>query len=470
MSTSKLYVLTTEDFHLPRHASGGIVSTDPAGNLPQLLWPDGTVCWLANLYLLQGYRRGRSRRNRGGTLVTWAKHLSHLIRWCFRNAINFHDMWDSHFVMFVRTLKVEKSSKNLRSKKRSFAQVNTICSTILNFLAFVDSQMPGLNLIGPTGRIRAEKRTYRITARHAERTIERTYWFHEEVPEDRHCRRRFPVSSSAVERLYLANDELEAELFVKRRRYIMLRLLEITGGRRIEVSMIKEQDIEDALLTGKLKLFTAKKRKEASRVVPVSRTDLKDILSYCKHYRKRIVRATVGAARDSGFLLISSTSGTPLAVDTLSSEMRTLRIAAGIDDEEVCLHAFRHRFATKVLIQLILSRRYETEDDLKKAILDTETLKLQLMEWLGVSSLAMVNHYVHLAFEELADHKGTLNRLQIYKVADAMEAKSEDLDRRFASIPTSDLRRELREMMDSSSAAALELRTALKGTHSKQPS
>lgn len=182
------------------------------------------------------------------------------------------------------------------------------------------------------------------------------------------------------------------------------------------------------------------------------------------------MRTTVGAARDSGFLLISSTNGTPLAVDTLSSEMRTLRIAAGIDDEEVCLHAFRHRFATKVLIQLILSRRYETEDDLKKAILDTETLKLQLMEWLGVSSLAMVNHYVHLAFEELADHKGTLNRLQIYKVADAMETKSEDLDRRFASLPTSDLRRELRQMMDFSSAAALELRTALKGTQPKRPS
>ncbi|MDO3509851.1 hypothetical protein [Ralstonia pseudosolanacearum] len=176
-------------------------------------------------------------------------------------------MWDSHFVMFVRTLKVEKSPQKRRSKKRSPAQVNTICSTILNFLAYVDSQMPGLNLIGPTGRIRAEKRTYRITAKHAQRTIERTYWFHEEVPEDRHFRRRFPVSSSAVERLYLANEELEAELFVKRRRYTMLRLLEITGGRRIEVSMIKEQDIEDALLTGELKLFTAKKRKEASRVV-----------------------------------------------------------------------------------------------------------------------------------------------------------------------------------------------------------
>lgn len=221
MNTSKLYVLTTEDFHLPLHASGGIVSTQSAGNLPQLLWPDGTVCWFANLYLIQGY------------------------------------------------------------------------------------------------------------------------------------------------------------------------------------------------------------------------------------------------------LLISSTSGRQLAVDTLDSEMRTLRVAAGIDDEEVCMHAFRHRFATKTLIELILSQKYKTENDLRSAILSTETLKVQLMEWLGVSSMAMLNHYIHLAFEELADYKETLSKLQISKVVDAMEAKLKDLDRRFSSITTAEVRKELLGTMDVFSAAALDLRTALRGTDSK---
>ena len=443
------------------------MSTDPAGNLPQLLWPDGTVCWFANLYLIQGYRRGRSRRNRGGTLATWAKHLSHLIRWCFNNRVDFHDMWDSHLVMFIRALKAEMSTECLTSRKRSLAQVNAICSTVLNFLAYVDSRMPGLDLIGPTGRIRAERTTYRFHSKHAESVIERTCWVHEEVPTDRHSRRRFPVSASAVERLYLANAELAAEPFVKRRRYIMLRLLEMTGGRRIEVSMIKEKDIEDALLTGELRLFTAKKRKEASRVVPVSKTDLKDVLSYCKHYRRRIVRATVGTARDEGYLLISLTRGTRLAVDTLGSEMRALRVAARIDDEEVCLHAFRHRFATKTLIELIQNQNHDTEDGLRRAILTTETLKLKLREWLGVSSMTMVNHYIHLAFEELADYKGTLSKLQVSKIADAMEAKLNDLDRRFSGIPTSEVRRELLGMIDMLSAVTLELRAALRGSEPK---
>lgn len=443
------------------------MSTQSAGNLPQLLWPDGTVCWFANLYLIQGYRRGRSRRSKGGTLATWAKHLSHLIRWCFNNRVDFHDMWDSHFVMFVRALKNERSTGKRGSKKRSLPQVNSICSTVLNFLAYVDSRMPGLNLIGPAGRIRAEQKTYLVSEKNSATVFERRYWVHEEVPRDRHSRRRFPVTTSAVERLYLANDKLEAEPFVERRRYIMLRLLEMTGARRIEVSMIKERDIEGALLTGELKLFTAKKRKEASRVVPVSRADLKDILSYCKHYRNRIVRATVGSANDSGYLLISSTSGRQLAVDTLDSEMRTLRVAAGIDDEEVCMHAFRHRFATKTLIELILSQKYKTENDLRSAILSTETLKVQLMEWLGVSSMAMLNHYIHLAFEELADYKETLSKLQISKVVDAMEAKLKDLDRRFSSITTAEVRKELLGTMDVFSAAALDLRTALRGTDSK---
>ncbi|MHA7685094.1 tyrosine-type recombinase/integrase [Cupriavidus sp. PET2-C1] len=373
-------------------------------------------------------------------------------------------------MLFVKSLKSEKSVKRPGSNMRSPAQVNAICSTVLNFLAYIDSRMPGLNLLGRTGRIHAEKISFEVNLKHSGTSITRTCWVHDEVPRDRHSRRRFPVSTSAVERLYLSNDELQTEPFVKRRRYIMLRLLEMTGGRRIEVSMITEQDIKDALLTGELKLFTAKKRREESRVIPVSQADLKDILSYCKHYRKRIIRATVGLSADEGFLLISSSSGRQLAVDTLDSEMRALRIAADIDDEEVCLHAFRHRFATKVLIELILSQEYKDEDSLRKAILSTETLKMKLMEWLGVSSMAMVDHYIHLAFEEMADYQGTLDKLKVSKVANAMEAKLKDLDRRFSSIPTAEVRREFLEVMDVFSAATLELKAALKRAKPKPAS
>lgn len=58
---SKLYGVTTEDCKLPLHAGRGY----PAHDVPQLYWPDGGVCWLVNIYLLNGYRRGLSRENKG---------------------------------------------------------------------------------------------------------------------------------------------------------------------------------------------------------------------------------------------------------------------------------------------------------------------------------------------------------------------------------------------------------------------
>src|SRR5690606_17581528 len=126
----------------------------------------------------------------------------------------------------------------------------TICSTVLNFLAFVNKLNPGLNLIGPTGRIRAERKTFQIKGKGSSATISRTSWVHEHVPPHRRARRRQPVSTSAVNSLYEANARLEAAPFVERRRFIMLRLLEITGGRRIEVAQVKVQDIEEACKLG----------------------------------------------------------------------------------------------------------------------------------------------------------------------------------------------------------------------------
>lgn len=416
-SQSKLYCITTEDCKLPLHAGRGY----PAHDVPQLLWPDGTVCWLANLYLLSGYRKGRSRKNKGGTLLTWAKNLSHLIRWCYLNKVDFIDLTDSHFKMFINMLLMEKDSEQPSEKKRAEQQVTNICSTVLNFLAFVDGRIPGLNLIGPTGRIRAEQKTFQVSSKGSGATINRTSWVHEYVPRHRKSRRRQPISTSAVNRLYEANATLEATPFVSRRRFIMLRLLEITGGRRMEVSLIKVRDIEEATKTGELKVFSAKQRRDdAYRFVPVTQADLKEILSFIKHYRQGVIRKTIGTPKDHGYLFIGVDSGHPLEIDTHGTELYLLRKAAGIDDEEACLHAFRHRYITNIFRDLIRTHHYQNESDLRRALLSTETLKLKVMEWTGHSSIDSLDHYIHLAFEAEANFQTTLDLLKAKKVADSL--------------------------------------------------
>jgi integrase len=415
-SQSKLYCITTEDCKLPLHAERGY----PAHDVPQLLWPDGTVCWMANLYLLNGYRKGRSRKNKGGTLLTWAKNLSHLIRFCYLNKVDFIDLTDSHFKLFINVLLNEKDDEKPSEKRRTEPQVAKICSTVLNFLAFVDSRLPGLNLVGPTGRIRAELKTIQVTAKNGESRVSRTSWVHESIPRDRTSRRRQPISTSAVNRLYEAGATLRALPFVTRRRYMMLRLLEITGGRRMEVALVKVQDVEDATKTGELKVFNSKQRRDDTyRFVPVTQADLKEVLSFIKHYRRLVIRKTIGTAADHGFLFIGVDSGQPLEIETHTRELYLLRKAAGIEDEEACLHAFRHRYITNIFRDLIRTHHYQTEDDLRRA-LSTKTLKIKVMEWTGHKNIESLDHYIHLAFEAESSFQATLDMLQAKKVVESL--------------------------------------------------
>lgn len=449
----KLYAVTTEDCTLPLHATPNGVSRHPAHNVPQLYWPDGTVCWLANLYLLSGYRKGRSRKNKGGTLLTWAKNLSPLIRWCYHNEVDFIDLSDSHFRMFVNVLLMEKDDELPSEKKRGEQQVSNICSTVLNFLAFLDERIPGLNLLGPAGRIHAEKKSFQVKSGPDGKSITRTAWVHECVPRHRKSRRRQPISTSAVNRLYEANVAVDASSFVSRRRYVMLRLLEITGGRRIEVSFVEVADLEAAAKTGELKIFTAKQRHDdACRLVPVSQADLKELMSFVKHYRRRIIRTTVGTEKDHGRLFIAETTGLPLEPDTLGSELYILRRTAGIDDEEACMHAFRHRYTTNIFRDLIRTHHCQNAGDLQR-VLSTETLKAKVMEWTGHRSMAMLDHYIHLAFEAESNFQETMDLLKARRLIESVRTMVKDYSAQLrAPKVKAETIQGLAEMLESASA------------------
>lgn len=429
MNQPKLYEITSEECKLPLHVGPSGVARYPANDIPQLMWPDGSVCWLPNLYLLNGYRKGRSRKNKGGTLLTWAKNLTHLVRWCYQNNVDIIDLTDSHFCMFINTLKEERDLAHPGSKRRSEQQVVNICSTVLNFLAFIDERMPGMNLLGPNGRIHAEKISYQVKL--SGRNVTLSGWTHEHVPKHRRTRRRQPISSVAVTNLYKAIPSLPSSSFVARRRFVMLRIMEVTGGRRIEASLIKVSDVEDAARTGQIKVFNAKQRDDNSyRFVPVSQADISEIRSFIKHYRQRIVRLAK-LKEDEGFLFISERTGEKLDIDTLGSELYVLRKAAGIVDEEACLHAFRHRYITNIFRKLIREHHQKNFSDLKGLLLSKETLKLQVMEWTGHSSVESLDRYIHLAFEAESDFKETLDLIQGHNILESLHVLLSDYSRQF---------------------------------------
>jgi len=224
----------------------------------------------------------------------------------------------------------------------------------------------------------------------------------------------------------------------------------------MEVSLVKIQDVEEATKTGELKVFNAKHRQDDTyRFVPVTQTDLKEILSFIKHYRQLIIRKTIGLANDHGFLFIGVDSGQHLEINTHTTELYLLRKAAGIDDEEACLHAFRHRYITNIFRDLIRTHHYQNEGDLRRALLSTETLKLKVMEWTGHTNIESLDHYIHLAFEAESNFQTTLDLLKAKKVVDSLHVMLRNYDGKLRmSNPTPELMKSLTDVV---AAAAAEL-------------
>ncbi len=231
--------------------------------------------------------------------------------------------------------------------------------------------------------------------------------------------------------------------------------MEVTGGRRMEASLLKVSDIEEGMRTGELKVLNAKQcDSDSCRHVPVTQADLREVLSFIHHYRQRIIRAT-GLQDDHGYLFISERTGEHLDIDTLGAELYVLRKAAGIEDEEACLHAFRHRYITNIFRDLIRTHLFQNASDLRRMLLSTETLKLKVMEWSGHSSIESLDHYIHLAFEAESAFHETLDLVQAKRVIQSLHLLLVDYGTQFrASKPPRDAYESLAGVVE---AAAAEL-------------
>lgn len=432
-----LHKLSSFSFKLPFYIDErGRAKCSDADSIPFITWPDGRWCYPANVAMLELYQRGLSRKQRGGTLATVASHLSHLIRYCYSNDRDFIRLNDNDFTLFIRTL-VGESKKGIEgARARGSNHVISIGRTCLEFLNTVGRIYQIADLVGPEGQIRAEHReaTIKLANRSSGRgSIVRKYWHHHSFPVADPKQRRHPISSHAVKAILNAVAACSSSLFIRKRRYVMLKLLEVTGGRRSEVAALTVSSVYSAAAMAEpmLKLMTAKKRggKEEYRYIPVSKHDISFLIEYIEKNRKRIIRATCGAENDDGFLLISETTGRKLQPNTLTQEMRTLSIAAGIK-EQSCPHLFRHRFITKLFVALIEQHHFENPDSFRRALLDVEAIKQKIQQWTGHSSMASLDGYIDLAFEEMTNLKKTHNIVQSRLALDSFkttvaQAKSE---------------------------------------------
>ncbi|EQA0897491.1 site-specific integrase [Escherichia coli] len=308
------------------------------------------------------------------------------------------------------------------------ANIGRIC---LGFLGYVGELYLEPSFIGATGTIRAEMKEVKIVKQGKQ--ITRTYWHHHSFPHPKPQTRRLPINSKNIAKLIEAIPYVSRTTYQRRRRFILIKLLEITGARRIEVANIRVEDIYNARLMKQeleLKVFTAKRSggREEYRYLPISRIDLELLVNFIEKFRSRVIKKTVGIKEDLGYLLISETSGQRLATETLTNELLLLAKTAKIE-EQACAHMFRHRFITKLFVALIEQHEYENQDDFRRALLDGETLKRKVQEFTGHTSIISLEPYIHLAFEEVANFGTTLDLIKARLAVESLQSNLKDVVR-----------------------------------------
>lgn len=444
MKSQQLFTTAKPGFKLPAiiQANGSVYMSDAEG-IPFMRWPDGRWCYPANTFMLSLFRRGLARTPRGGTLAIYAWHLSHFIRYCFYKPVDFHKITDQDFSEFMRQLTTDLSEDHQNSRTRVAATTLSIGHSCLNFLQHVGDLFDVPNLVGPTGSITASIKL--STAK----GFKSSSWHHHSFPIKSPQRRRFPISKAQIQTLEKSAAQSSASLYQQLRRFIMLRLLEITGGRRSEVAALTVESVLKAQSMSKpaLALVTRKRGDDLARLVPISSHDLRLLVDFATRTRKSIVEKTCGRKMDDGKLLVNERTGKGIQSNTVTQEIFEIARAAKMQDQ-ICPHMFRHRFITKRFIALIEQHNLKNTDNFRQRLMDVNGFKEEVLEWTGHKRIESLDRYIHLAFKELRHSEANVESVTRMLNAEAAESELKRLEADLDSgIPPDEAVRRLRNIV-----------------------
>jgi len=84
---------------------------------------------------------------------------------------------------------------------------------------------------------------------------------------------------------------------------------------------------------------------------------------------------------------------------------------------------FRHRFITKQFVNLIKQYNYENQDQFRKALLDTNTLKQKIQQMTGHQNLNSLDVYIDLAFNEIFNTKVVLDKVAVANAYESFDSQ-----------------------------------------------
>ena len=118
-----------------KHKFGDHVTIQNIRAFPFVHWPSGKPCDPVNMYLLD-----IAVEATGDSLRTYATKLSHLVRYCGKNALNIENLTDAHIQELSKELQDEMSQSTPLERERNDNTIRAILSQAIRFLLWYQSK------------------------------------------------------------------------------------------------------------------------------------------------------------------------------------------------------------------------------------------------------------------------------------------------------------------------------------------
>lgn len=418
-----------------------------ADTMPQVVWPDGHWCIEVNLYLLELLNKGLQHEPRGGSLGTYASALSDLIRHSHKHLNkSFIAFTDGDFTACVTKLYTKKRLRRGRvTSANNRTTVHAIANVWLDFLDFVGHLYGHPSFVARTGTIRAYKP---LDAGQSKGRRDAAGWCHHALSGARDpYNHRAALSDEHLKQLRDAAARIGRSRFSRRRMLVMLELFDTLGLRRIELHWLTVRNVVSCAnewhstleLQNRLQqelpshatfVFRKAKSKSAddTREVPISPVTLQYLEEYLTVLRRMVERLGLSYGPDTPLFpnlgRQPSKRGKPVQPGYFTLDFHRLAVAAGIS-VPCAPHNARHRYIVKELVRLILSHHIENVDDFRRALLDSKVFVGKLRQLTGHASEQGLRPYISQAFDEVANMKSVLRRVDAHRGADALQAARE---------------------------------------------
>lgn len=396
-------VVLLKEVGLPDYYHSGHLSLKTMKDFPYVKNSQGQPVTAINMYLTSHLNTNKSPN----TIKRTAHCLNILVKYCEKENIDLKNFREDNLVGLSYMLQNEESeSGNIRNN----TTINNILSSVISFYEFFGSMF-------------LDNDNYLKDILNVEEVISnnKTVRKHRALLPNSEKTTKNPIYKTDIDLIYQNIDKLYSSKFTQERTKVLLMLLEHTGARIGELSLVKTSDITNAMQDqkGMLKLTTLKRRKLIERIVPVSKEILKQVNMFVKIHRSKVIRNKL-KSKDEGCLFISEKTGLQISANSLGNDFNKITKELNLENK-ICAHMFRHRFITNIFINLIKQYDIENKQGLKNALLDLNTLKAHVQELTGHKNIDSLDTYIHLAKSELANMPEILNKLDLQREKDGSE-------------------------------------------------